>query len=216
MPELKKYQKYMAGFSKTQWFIMILLAVSLLYISKGTAPVPNFYNGTVLYDKDSMVPEDYFSNNELAFVYALIIWLILTFVGKEAKKAERIDIREAIEIMDNYLKKRKSIRTETGLLIELGDYHIDTNFLTRDIMTKGEIKTHQYVLQITIKSADRPPLYVKGYVGAYSRFIDGFVEMDGPLEPKDKCSQCGSDFDFKMIDTEEYKTFKRIKGEMKD
>lgn len=215
--EPQKYKKYLGGFTTWQGFFMIAMFFFLLYITRMTIPIPNYNNetNTVLYTPDSTVPPTYVTTNHLFYGYVLLAGLIVSFKKKEVELPKRADIKEAKEIMAKYLDSVKSIITKSGKIIEIGDYNIDEKFIMRDEIIKGERKPSKYVLQINILSENHPKKYVKGYIEPFTRYVDGFMEIDSPLSDVDQCSYCGKEYDVKYLESDDIKLFKAMKEGMK-
>jgi len=214
----KNWKRYFGGFSTMQVIFIGLLFFYLIYSSRMTIPVPNYNNetNTVLYAVDSMVPPTYITSNHVLLGVALLAGLVLSFKKKEADIPSRADIKEAKKLMEDYLKSVSSIRTKTGKIIEIGDFDIDPNFITKYTIIKGERKATEYVMQINLETDDDFKTYVKGYVEPYTRYIDGFMEIDSPLESSDVCPECGEEFDSKIILPDEIRALKLLREGMKD
>ena len=212
----KKKERVIFGFTYFQFGMIVALIVFMIFLQKSTTPIPNYQNGTILYGQDSLVPPTYISGTQLFVEILLLVGIILSFIRKEGEKAKRIDITEAKKLMSDYLQSIEEITTKSGMIVKLGNWNIDEHFLVRYILEKGERKANEYVLQINIQSEGTPKLYVKGYVHAYEKFIDGFVEIDAPLEDKDKCPECGKEYDEKIILPDEIKALKMLKEGLKD
>ena len=218
---MAEIEKWLFGFTKLQIVLIISLAIYLLVLAKITQPVDTtlverFNNQTnQTFTREYYIVPNYVNQNYLITGFILLLGLVMAFLVKEGKGSNMITIEEAIQIMDSYLKKRKSIITSTGQTIDIGTYHIDPNFLlTEDITDAGRIP-NRYVLQIRIIDTDEREFYLKGYVHPFKRYIGGFVEMEGALEGKERCTQCGEEYDVKILSTEEYKKWLKVKGDFK-
>ena len=221
---MTKFKDYLGGLSVGQIFFIFAISIFLIYLTAVTSKVPVYINeagqivdnetNIVLYEKDSTVPKSNVNSSHLLVAFLLFAGLIMGFLSKEAKKPEMADIDEVNEIMKNYLKKRESIETKQGHIITLGNFTISNNFILRDELKGNERKPYKYVLQINITDLEKRPHYVKGYVHPYTRHVSGFMDIDQPLEEKDQCDICGKEYDIKYIDTEDYRTFKKIKDDL--
>lgn len=217
MAELKKR---IFGFTKPQIFFIVAIAIFIFALSKITSPIDtqtierynNITNTT--YTREYYIVPNYVNQNYMALGFILLGGLVLSLLVKESK-ADMASIEEAIGIMDKYLKGRKSITTLSGEIIEISKYYIDPNFLLPEEITDEGRIPFRYVLQIRIIDLDGNEIYLKGYVHPFKRYIGGFIEMDGALGEKDKCSDCGKEYDIKVLKTEDYKKWQRIKEDFK-
>ena len=214
------WEKFIFGFTKLQIFFIVALAIFIFTLSKITAPIDTQiiekYNPVTntTYTREYYVVPNYVNQNYMALGFILLSGLVLSFLAKESK-ADMASIEEAIGIMDKYLKGRKSITTLSGEIIEISKYFIDPNFLLPEEVTdEGRIPI-KYVLQIRIFDLDENEIYLKGYVHPFKRYVGGFVEMEGALEEKEKCPDCGKEYDIKVLKTEDYKKWQRIKEDFK-
>jgi len=214
------WERWIFGFTKPQMFFIVALAIFIFALYKITAPIDTqiierYNNATnTTYTREYYVVPNYVNQNYMVLGFILLGGLVLSFMAKETIK-DMASIEEAIAIMDKYLKGRKSITTLSGEIIEISKYFIDPNFLLpEDLTDEGRIP-FRYVLQIRIFDLDGNEIYLKGYVHPFKRYIGGFVEIDGALGEKDKCSDCGKEYDIKVLKTEDYKKWRIIKEDFK-
>ena len=217
---MAELEKWFFGFTKLQVFFIVAIAIFIFALSKITAPIDTqtidrYNNATnTTFTREYYVVPNYVNQNYVALGYILLGGLVLSFLAKESK-TDMASIEEAIGIMDKYLKGRKSITTSSGEIIEISKYHIDPNFLLPEEVTDEGRIPFRYVLQIRIIDLDGNEIYLKGYVHPFKRYIGGFVEIDGALGEIDKCSDCGKEYDIKVLKTEDYKKWQRIKEDFK-
>ncbi len=218
--KMADWEKWIFGFTKVQVFFIITIIIFIYALSRITAPIDTQiierYNDVTntTYTREYYVVPNYVNQNYLVLGYILLGGLVISFLTK-ASTTDMISIEEAIQIMDKYLKGRKSITTLSGEIIEVSKYFIDSNFLLPEEVTDEGRIPFRYVLQIRIIDLDENEIYLKGYVHPFKRYIGGFVEMDGALGEKDKCSDCGKEYDIKVLKTEDYKKWQRIKEDFK-
>lgn len=213
---MAKIEQYIARVGGLRALFIVGLVIMFFFITRITTPIPNFNNetSTVIYGKDDFVPPAYMNTNHLLIMIIFLVGLVVSFIRKEVKKQEMADIDEVHNIVKDYLKKRKSIKTDQGNVYEIGEYNLDKNFILRELREGGESKPYRYVVQINITDTDGLPHYLKAYVHPFSRYLSGFVDIDKPLEGEDQCPDCGKEFDIGYVSTEDYKKFRRIeKGE---
>jgi len=196
---------------------IIAIVIYIIVLAKTTAPVPNYDNdtGTYHYLEGEPIPPNYVDSTYLTIALVLLAGLVMSFVTKEVRR-DLMDIEEARNIVNTYLKDKKSITTDTGDIIEMGDCKIDPNFIPRDEIIKNERRIFEYVLQMTITDSIGNERYVKCRVKCNPPSMGGFTEIDEPLSDKDKCSKCGDEFDVKLVDSEEVKMYKHLKKEIGD
>lgn len=202
-------------FTTPQLILIGALIVLFGYLSTSTQLVPNWDNetGTILYSGNDMVPKSNVSIGQAFFGTILVILLVMTFIGKNRQTADIATPEEAQEALNDFLKKRKKVELKDGTVITLGDYYIDTNFLTKSRTDKTGTKMVSYIFQIRIEDGYLT-YYFKGDVHPNTRYVTRFIEMDGPLEEKDKCPKCGTEYDEKYMDTEDLKGYKKLKEDL--
>ena len=189
MADIKDIKKFKNPFNYPQTGLILGLIGFLIYLSTSTQMVPNWDNESqmVIYSMDDPVPKSNVSINQAGLGILLVIMLAMSFVGEGGKKkSDRMTADEGRKLLNSYLKKKKDVRLGGGTLITIGEYHIDTNFLTRYKTDKTGTKMFRYVFQVRITDLKKLTHYLKGYVHPFDRCVDGFVKIDGPLEEKDE------------------------------
>lgn len=217
---MAEWERWLFGFTKLQIFFILVMAIFIFFLSKITEPIDtqiiekhnNITNTT--FTREYYVVPNYVNSNYMALGYMLLGGIILAFMAKEGKKSGIIPIEKIIEIINNYLKSKKSITTLSGEIIEIGKYYIDpARFLLPEEITDAGRIPYKYVLQIKITTLDDIPIYLKGYVHPFDGHIMGFAE--GLVEDKDRCPDCGNEFDIKILRTEDYKKWQMVKQDFK-
>ena len=217
---MAEWERWLFGFTKLQVFFILAMAIFIFALSKITEPIDTqtiekYNNATnTTFTREYFVVQNYVNGNYMVLGYILLGGIVISFLAMAGKKSDMLSIEEAIKIINNYLKSRKSITTLSGEIIEIGNYYIDpTRWLLPEEFTDVGRVPYKYVLQVKITDLDGNDIYLKAYVHPFKGYIGGFIE--GLVEDKEKCSHCGNEYDIKILTTEDYKKWKRLKEDFK-
>ena len=173
-----------------------------------------------LYLPNDYVPASNISNAQSFFGIALFAIAVFVLLSKISKINKRATIQEAITDIANQLiqvrqlkEARKSV-VKNGLKISSDDedIYLTYNFLTVYKSKGEEREAHRYVIHADIyNKTDEAHQYSKAYYHPQSRYWDAFIKVDEELTESDRCQKCGTEYDEKIIISEDIRKYKSLR-----
>lgn len=227
-------KKLWASLTYVEIALIIAVAGYFVYLDYSTRLVLNTNNtnqtitingieqkvGQTLYLPNDYVPASNVSNTQAFFGVASFIITIYILLSKLSKISRRATIQEAIEdiatqlIQVRHMKEARKSVAKNGMKITSDDEDIELtyNFLTVYKSKGDEREAHRYVIAVEIyDKASEASQYYKAYYHPWSRYWDALVKVDEELTESDRCQKCGTEFDEKVIISDDVKKLKIIK-----
>jgi len=218
--------KFYNEFSAIEWGALILIILAIpFYISLSTKLVPNFsvdetrvFNGitypanTSIYSPNDFVPKSNFSNTQAFFVMFINGICIFILLQKRLGDNKRATINEAMrdiakQIIEAWnIKDARIAPTRDGLQIISPHETIDIQpvFNTKYKTVDGVRSAVRYCIQIIrLDKEDRVPTTYRAHYHPHTRYWDGMFKSKLELSEMDKCPNCGSEADEKVVSSED-------------
>ena len=201
------YVKELGSFER----IMVVAVIGFIfYTNQSSVLVPNYNNETnsYLYTKETLyVPKSNITNSQTFFEVLLFITCIFFLLQKRVGILKRATPKEAMDDISLQLKEVKNIPLADGNTIALNDsteINISPIFITRYMETGDERKEFRYVFQciLTDHNLDTKHFF-RAWYEPWNRHWDGFYESDTPLRQKDRCPDCGNEWDVKYLKSDD-------------
>lgn len=214
------------------WFEIGAIAffiIFLVYLKNTTALIANFNDSnetrvinnaqnppnTILYAPNSLVPKSSISNTQLFFEVSLFAVVVLMLLSKRVSLLRRATPKEAISDLERQIGELKEITLADGTLIQIND--IDIKF-TRQFTTKyktlgGERKESRYSFLMFVKNKKtHTEHYFRAHYHPWTRYWDGLFETINPIQETDKCPNCGTEADEKIIMAEDLARLRELRS----
>lgn len=216
------------------WFeigAIVLIIGFMIYLKNVTALVVNFNDSnetrvinniqnppnTILYAPNSLVPKSNISNTQLFFEILLFSIVVLMLLSKRVSLLKRATPKEAIDDLEKQMGQLKEITLADGTRIPVND--LDIKF-TRQFTIKyktigGERKESRYAFLVFIKDKKKQvEYYFRAHYHPWTRYWDGFFETPTPIQETDKCPNCGTEADEKIIMAEDLARLRELRRGM--
>ena len=234
LPKKQTPKSFWNQFSVMEWIAMASMVAYLVYLNVSTHYVPNiainetrvingvtYLAGQALYLPSYFVPSSNVSNTQTFFGVVLYAGTLIILLQRRLNENRRATIEEAINDIARQIIKVRNLRDarivpqKDGLRItsEFEIIDLDTKFLTR-YKSRGDTReAFQYVIQAKIYNRD-DEVWVnqKVFYHPWSRYWDGMVKSDRPLNESDKCQWCGKAYDEKIIGASDIQALRFGKG----
>jgi len=193
--------------SIVEWVAIAVVIGYFFYLNQSTAYVVNFNNETqqVLYASNDLVPKSNVSNSQTFFGILLFIVCILILLSKRLAHLKRATPKEALDDLSKQLKELKNVALADGTSITIQDnikILPTPQFITRYKELGEESKAFRYTFLVYLRdNYNEVTYYFRAWYHPWDRYWDGFYQTKTPIADRDRCPNCGSEYDIKVITT---------------
>lgn len=215
-------KRFWEELSPTEWVAIAAVIFYLFYLNYSTGYVTNLNSGNesiiingvevqpgqVLYGPQDFVPQSNVSNTQTFFGIILVFILVAVLVSRRMSMKRRATIQEAVDeiaaqlIQARNLKDAKITLTRNGMVIttDIEVIELTHEFLTRYKSKGNEREAFRYTIHAIITDRrDGIPQYYKTYFHPWTWYWDGYVRVVKALSEEDRCPNCGTEYDEKIV-----------------
>lgn len=213
----KSFWNYTKEISWAERIAVLVFIGILIYVNSSTSLVPNYNSQTqqVIYTKESLVPKSNITNSQTFFEIVVFLVCLAVLLHGRVTTAKRATMKEAMDHISMQIKQLKNIHLQDGTTIVLSDdveVILTPQFLTRYAESSDERKEFRYTFLVIVKDrGNKGEYYFKAWYEPWKRYWDGFYQSITPIQDKDRCPDCGNEYDVKYIKMKDLQTYLQLR-----